>query len=670
MATKTGKRAKRTTKLRLQDDIMLKLKEKYQLKTFVAFLTPTVEMNDEGCPIAGQKESHHYYNSRAAYNIYKGQSPVSYNPEECPWNGQEFPLECNKIGLVYYENGKKQYIEYTKTEVEAIHAMTENKLNQELTPAESRARQVYYAFKSYRVGHDGNTVISPDNYAEIIEMSKKMETHNKKLSRCNIKVEEVAAKRYSTTLHGGTFSYIDYHPENKNGIIIYRLRSSVTWAEGASTPDIDLETVSYCEIIPGIENSKVYNVRKTGDFESVREDILNIKNDAIVFDKILEQKGSMQNRYSNYMDRQDLLAFFEAFPNFVKRTGFDVASMLASGWNAGDYFTKYCYLIAEFPVIEQLVKMSYWRLISDIIKSLDAPKKDRKKVCEDITEIINADATSGKKGLRLSSWIASYVNDQMLSYRDAVSWVHLNEIHPFTKEAFEGFVKSSDFKLASMINRGLIEELANIAVYGYDPVKTVSYARKQATVYGRTVQESLRDLFDYARMCDVMGIQPDLYPKDIHDVHDKMATSYRAYQDRELDNNIAKVKKSLMAPLTAIKKTKAYEDGDYEIIIPENSLEIIDEGQQQRNCVGSYVRSVAEGRSTIFFVRKKESPEKSLVTVEYAHGHMTQCYYAGNRYVNRDSREAKLAQSFCNEITKHAANKEKRAAEKAANVPA
>ena len=35
------------------------------------------------------------------------------------------------------------------------------------------------------------------------------------------------------------------------------------------------------EIIPGIENSKVYNVRKTGDFESVREDILNIKNDAI-----------------------------------------------------------------------------------------------------------------------------------------------------------------------------------------------------------------------------------------------------------------------------------------------------------------------------------------------------------------------------------------------------
>ena len=46
--------------------------------------------------------------------------------------------------------------------------------------------------------------------------------------------------------------------------------------------------------------------------------------------------------------------------------------------------------------------------------------------------------------------------------------------------------------------------------------------------------------------------------------------------------------------------------------------DLIDEGTQQHNCVGSYYnQSIANGEDFIFFIRKKDNLEKSYITCRY-----------------------------------------------------
>lgn len=51
-------------------------------------------------------------------------------------------------------------------------------------------------------------------------------------------------------------------------------------------------------------------------------------------------------------------------------------------------------------------------------------------------------------------------------------------------------------------------------------------------------------------------------------------------------------------------------------IIPQSTEEVIQEATQQHNCLRSYIRSIQNGSTAVAFIRRKEQPEKSYVTVE------------------------------------------------------
>lgn len=63
-------------------------------------------------------------------------------------------------------------------------------------------------------------------------------------------------------------------------------------------------------------------------------------------------------------------------------------------------------------------------------------------------------------------------------------------------------------------------------------------------------------------------------------------------------------------------KTLNYEDGsDRCIVVPQNLVSLIVEGQTLHHCVGSFVDSVSEGKDTIVFLRKVEDKETPYVTI-------------------------------------------------------
>lgn len=96
---------------------------------------------------------------------------------------------------------------------------------------------------------------------------------------------------------------------------------------------------------------------------------------------------------------------------------------------------------------------------------------------------------------------------------------------------------------------------------------------------------------------------------------------YREYSLRkqELDN------KAVKAMADRHRTALTFENDDYVVVIPETVDEIINEGKNQHNCVGGYVRDVVRENCNIVFVRQKSNPDVSYITVEiYPNGYIGQ----------------------------------------------
>lgn len=116
---------------------------------------------------------------------------------------------------------------------------------------------------------------------------------------------------------------------------------------------------------------------------------------------------------------------------------------------------------------------------------------------------------------------------------------------------------------------------------------------------------------DYANMCYQLGIEVEKkIPKDVIHRHDILSTKIAELRDESIKEKFS---------LRVLENKKLLEnipDGDYTIISPETSNDLVEEGFRMNHCVGSYAYSFASGSSKIFFVRKKTNVEIPLATLE------------------------------------------------------
>lgn len=87
--------------------------------------------------------------------------------------------------------------------------------------------------------------------------------------------------------------------------------------------------------------------------------------------------------------------------------------------------------------------------------------------------------------------------------------------------------------------------------------------------------------------------------------------NYNLLRNKEQQEKIEKSQKRIKE-----LETLAYKD--YWFIVPTTLEELIDEGKQQNNCVGSFYNdSMAKGEDFIYFIRKKNEPKKSYITCRF-----------------------------------------------------
>lgn len=129
------------------------------------------------------------------------------------------------------------------------------------------------------------------------------------------------------------------------------------------------------------------------------------------------------------------------------------------------------------------------------------------------------------------------------------------------------------------------------------------------------------------------------YPKYLETEHRIMILKY-SFVKELYDAKVFKIRSEENSYLK-------YSKGKYEIVIPKSPDQVVDEGMNNHNCVASYVSSIISGNTFVCFMRYKESPEQSLVTVEIRDGSLVQAEGFSRRRPNVQERE--FLEMFCKE---------------------
>lgn len=82
-----------------------------------------------------------------------------------------------------------------------------------------------------------------------------------------------------------------------------------------------------------------------------------------------------------------------------------------------------------------------------------------------------------------------------------------------------------------------------------------------------------------------------------------------------------------------------YEDTNYTVFAPSTLEEILDEASQQHNCLYDYIWEYTRKGTAILFMRRRDEPKKSLVTLEIIDGVICQAWQKCNEPLTRGQKQ-------------------------------
>lgn len=143
------------------------------------------------------------------------------------------------------------------------------------------------------------------------------------------------------------------------------------------------------------------------------------------------------------------------------------------------------------------------------------------------------------------------------------------------------------------------------------------------------MSSTLGEIYDYANMMKQISNKFDKYPRHFLTTHKIACRNYnRLKQEFEEQKFVSRINKDMERTF-----------GDYCFIYPKCIQDIKDEAVSQNNCVASYIQTVIDGGCHILFLRKKDNPDKSLVTIEVRNDVIVQAKQKFNDPVTSEQQE-------------------------------
>lgn len=266
-------------------------------------------------------------------------------------------------------------------------------------------------------------------------------------------------------------------------------------------------------------------------------------------------------------------------------------------------FTDYVRTWLKNPALEWMVKSGFEQIAKEVLSGSSCLRTfPMKRGGKNLAEVFR---------LNRQQWKAVLPYAKDISYKTIVMYV----AHPEQKiESILGFVNA--FNNASTSDLNTVLEFTTIH-------KTIKYCK----------ENDFRLWMDYIRMSKEDGVFDKnnsmiVFPRYLKERHDEQIETRRA---KELDAKKTKYR-SLLDSVTEmaakVKNLFAFHQGNLLMTVPETGDEIVDEGNTQHICVGSfsmpYMKNMASGLGFILFVRDENEPSKPFYTVEVKDGAIAQ----------------------------------------------
>lgn len=437
------------------------------------------------------------------------------------------------------------------------------------------------------------------------------------------------------------FTFLCKHPDNDNGILIYKCHREISADKGEVKYTYSVEYS--LEHIVG-EKMVCYKHNKKSKRECDPFEVLNINT------KTINDPGIIL-----YDDAEDFTEFAQKNEKFLRMSGFQAAlkySPMQLEMEA--FFIVFIGVLNKYPVMEQIIKMGHARMFFQLYESMlgSLNKTEINEQIEKISQLVDPEAKKGSEALRFPIYIGDYLIRKSAEMDEYYYWRDIYEITRLSKEQFENLIDS--FNYAWINSQAGVEDLGNILKFGYSVEKLFNYIIKQSKITKMDVPDIINLMQDYLNMCDLCQVEADKYPSDLEKVHDDMLIYFRKKQ--QLDNDVKLGVIGIECERYVIPDESELDNigipklfKELTVVFPKNDADFINEGNMQHNCVGSYPGRVRRGECVIFFIRKKESPNKSFITAECRKNGLGQCFYSNNRAVY-DEELQKFAKYIANKI--------------------
>ena len=474
-------------------------------------------------------------------------------------------------------------------------------------------------------------------------------------------------KRSEST--NNTITIFDKHPDYEDGIIAYVIKHRITIDTKAWTIVHTVSCTNRIEHVPG-EVTRVVKFSRKQEVETTAFEALNLNTKNICYSGNTIWKSGENTEWNAFLWNN--LKYFEksGFLTLLKNANTSHGGILYNedaSRMVSTYIT-YLTLILTYPVFELLVKSGYTKLFFDAFEELKMKgnKQEMDNYIKKFDELVDNNATKGKMVLRFPNYIGEYLRTKSAPLSEYFAWRDLYELEDISNGLFAKIIGSPQFAIFNFESN--INMIANVLKYGYTTEKLINFVVKEFlkgkkasfnTYHGRykeSVSGYLTTLKDYLHMCDMMGITPDLYPQDLAKVHDDLVKLYRSKENELTNKTFAEIAKQATEYVVPTQEQIDDPDTrvsnlwkDYIVKFPDSQEELIEEGNMQHNCVGSYNRRILNGDCIIFFIRKKSDPEMSFITAECTTNGLGQCMFQNNRPVTEENLY-KFASSIANKL--------------------
>ena len=275
---------------------------------------------------------------------------------------------------------------------------------------------------------------------------------------------------------------------------------------------------------------------------------------------------------------------------------------------------KYLVKYLEKKQLEVLNKIGYKKLVSEITSGVDWA--GNRSVLNDATSIHEILGLSKEFCRMLLIFDGGFDDIKLLRRAERLNCRFTVESYRDYKDVFG----TSDFGLS------LLDKTTQH--------KAIRYLRMQYESLGyKRMSDLVRDWDDYIHQS--ASLDRDVYnsfilfPKNLKEAHDRTYKDYKDYRENHdkakliVEQKMANVVIDSQREL--VNKIAEKVNGDLLLVSPNDATDIQKEGEALRHCVGGYVRNVANGLTSIYFIRRAECPEVSFYTLQLTNGKVMQC---------------------------------------------